>query len=271
MPVAGERRPRVEARAETVPVRRRERPRPRAGAWLPSLRSLATGLVLLALAAGAYVAARETSLFAVREIEVEGAPPQLAERVRRALRPLLGSSLAAFQPGDADRLLVGVPELAAVRYDRDFPHTLRVAVRVERAVALLRQGPHAWLASGAGRALRPVPRPFPALPRVWLSRSTDVISGERLAGPPATALRALAAVARAPLPVPVRAARASHTELTLVLATGMEVRLGDESYLPLKLAVARRVIPQAGTAGYVDVSVPERAVAGYPAPAQPSS
>ncbi len=43
----------------------------------------------------------------------------------------------------------------------------------------------------------------------------------------------------------------------------MQVRLGDPVDVPLKLAVAARVLPllQDGTA-YLDVSVPERPVAG---------
>lgn len=227
------------------------------------MRSLAVGFALLAAGVGAYGLARETSLFAVREIAVEGARPELAERVRGALRPLLGSSLVAFHASDADRLLARIPDIAAVRYDRAFPHTLRVAVRQERAVAVLRQGSHAWLASGAGRALRPLARPYPALPRVWIPRAADVIAGERLTGPPAVALRALSSLARAPLPVPVRAVRAGEAELTVVLATGMEVRLGDAGDLALKLAVARRIVPRAGAARYLDVTTPERAVAGY--------
>ncbi len=261
--VAARRRPSVEAQAGRLPAGRRKRPAATGGVWLPSRRSLAAGLALLAAGLGAYAAARETSLFAVQEIAVESARPDLAARVRRALRPLLGSSLVAFEAGDADRLLARIPDIAAVRYDRDFPHTLRVAVRQERAVALLRQGSQAWLASAAGRALRLVHRPYPPLPRVWIPRSVDVISGERLTGPVALALRTLAPLVRAPFPVPVRAVRASETELTLVLATGTEVRLADGGDLALKLAVARTIVSQAGNARYIDVSTPERVVAGY--------
>ena len=46
---------------------------------------------------------------------------------------------------------------------------------------------------------------------------------------------------------------------TLVLRNGLELRLGDSRDLPVKLEVARRVIPQlAGAGGYLDVSVPDR-------------
>jgi hypothetical protein len=53
-------------------------------------------------------------------------------------------------------------------------------------------------------------------------------------------------------------------ELTLVLGSGLEVRLGDHGDLQLKLAIARRILHATTTvvsAGdYLDVSVPERPV-----------
>jgi hypothetical protein len=50
--------------------------------------------------------------------------------------------------------------------------------------------------------------------------------------------------------------------LTLVLASGTELRLGDSGDLRLKLSIAKRLLPLAAGARYVDVSVPERPVAG---------
>ena len=53
----------------------------------------------------------------------------------------------------------------------------------------------------------------------------------------------------------------------MVLADGTELRLGNAVSLALKLAVAARVLQGMSTAeraalGYLDVSVPERAVGG---------
>jgi hypothetical protein len=59
----------------------------------------------------------------------------------------------------------------------------------------------------------------------------------------------------------VREARDVEGDLTLVLGTGTEIRLGAADDLALQLAVAERVLEAAGPgARYVDVSVPERAV-----------
>jgi hypothetical protein len=61
----------------------------------------------------------------------------------------------------------------------------------------------------------------------------------------------------------VKAIRIAHGELTVVLATGLELWLGDPTDVLLKLAVAARVLPHlSGGSAYLDVSVPERPVAG---------
>ena len=203
-------------------------------------------------------------MFAVRRVEVRGVQEPVASRVRAALQPVLGTSLVTFDQADAERRLARLPEVAAASFDRSFPHTLRVFVRAGQPVAVLRQGSDAWLASGRARVLRHLTlRPFPGLPRVWLPASIGVEIGQTLDGDPARAVRALAEVRRFRFLIPVQAARASGEELTLVLRSGLELRLGDAADLPLKLEIARRIAALAPGARYVDVSVPERSVAGY--------
>jgi len=47
------------------------------------------------------------------------------------------------------------------------------------------------------------------------------------------------------------------------LRSGIEIRLGDATDIDVKLEVTRRVLPQLGDLrGYLDVSVPDRPVAG---------
>ena len=56
---------------------------------------------------------------------------------------------------------------------------------------------------------------------------------------------------------------ASRGELTLLLRNRVELRLGDATDLTVQLAVARVVLPRlAPEETYLDVSVPERPVAG---------
>jgi cell division protein FtsQ len=259
--VATSRRPSA-VHGETVAPAARAAPRD-GWTWLPTSRSLLVTCCVLVLAIGGYAAARETPLFSVDRIEVEGAPPDVAARVQSALSPVLGSSLVTFDAREANRHLAAVPEVADATYDRNFPHTLRVLVRTELPVALLRRGHEAWLASGSARVLRQVvQRPLPDLPRVWLSPSEDPLPGAVLDEPAATAVRALVPIRGAHLPASVRSIRAVDGELTITLASGTAVLLGDGARIRLKLAAAARILPEIGDATYLDVSVPERAVSG---------
>ena len=84
------------------------------------------------------------------------------------------------------------------------------------------------------------------------------------AGDPRRAARSGVAARRLALPGPGRVrSTLPSDELTLILRSGLEVRLGDATDVPLKLAVAAKVLPLvAADTRYVDVSVPERPVAG---------
>jgi hypothetical protein len=77
------------------------------------------------------------------------------------------------------------------------------------------------------------------------------------------ATRALADARSVGLGGRVRGIRTTGDELTLVLRHGTELRLGRPAEVGLKLAIARRVLSLVdGTPTYIDVSVPERPVAG---------
>jgi cell division protein FtsQ len=238
--------------------------RPGLARLLPSGRSLLTGLLILLAGLGLYAAARGTSAFAVREVAVEGTSPELARDVRAALAPVRSESLLELDLDDLARRAEALPMVAGVAFDRAFPHTLRVVVRPEIPVAVLRQGSAAWLASAHGRVIAALERGArAALPRIWLKRDVEVRLGERLAGPQRRAVGAVAPLADAPLPVAVASVVASRGELTLVLRNRVELRLGDATDLAVKLAVARVVLPRlANSENYLDVSVPERPVAG---------
>jgi cell division protein FtsQ len=230
----------------------------------PSGRSLLVGFLLLAIGGGLYAVARGTSAFDVRTIAVEGAPLAVAADVRKALAPAVGESLLALDVAKLEDRLRLVPTVAQATFDRSFPQTLRVAIVPEAPVAVLRQGSSSWLVADRGRILAELDRGAHArLPRVWLERDVNVVVGETLRGLPRRAVTAVAPLASKPLPFAVGSVAATQAEVTLKLRSGLELRLGDSVDLLLKLEVARRVLPSlAGASGYLDVSVPERPVAG---------
>jgi cell division protein FtsQ len=238
-------------------------------AVLPTGRSLLLGFALVAVAVGLYAGARRPSVFAIRELRVEGAPSVLAKRIEHELESVRGRSLVTL---DGDGILAQLESLPTVRsasYDRAFPHTLVVSVVPERAAAVLRRGAEGWLLSTRGRVIGQVPRrSHPRLPRIWAPKTVPVEVG-RVVGD----VDLQAAVVALPqdkadaLPIRIRTARSHAGELAFVLANGLELRLGNGTDVTLKLAAAGEIIPQlavpaGGGPTYLDVSVPERPVAG---------
>jgi cell division protein FtsQ len=235
---------------------------------LPSGRSLLVGFAIVAVALAGYVGARETSVFAVQRVEVQGAPPRASVRVEAALASRLrGESLLAVDAADVNRALRGLPDVQALSFDRAYPRTLRVTVAAERPAAVLRRGADAWLISERGRVLRALPGARPSrLPRIWVAHLSAPRDGALLdvgeALRPALALGAVLAADPAFIGR-VREARMRDSEIDLVLRSGTELRLGPPDDLALKIAVVRAVLkatPHPGV-GYIDVSVPERPVA----------
>ncbi len=263
-----------EARLRTAPSRSEsavapiptEQPRTHAGRprILPSVRSVLLALALLVGAGTAYVVARETSVFAVRTVEVSGAPPAVALQVQRALRDDLGTSLLRVDLGRARTTLTSMPTVLAVSFDRAFPHTLRVVVVPERPVAVIRQGASSWLVSAHGRVMASLGHGAQAsLPRIWIGKGVSFTVGAPVDGTLLPALEAVRPLAAMRFPARIAAVKAAGGELTLVLRSGVEVRLGDQHDVALKLAVAANVLPLVdSTTRYVDVSVPDRPVSG---------
>jgi len=231
---------------------------------LPSGRVLALAFGLLTAGLLAYLGARETSVFAVQSIRISGAPPRVASHVRAALAPLERRSLVGLDRNAVERRLSSLPDVAAATVDRDFPHTLRVAVIPAHSIAVLRRGPSAWIVSSDSRVIRTASRlASPKLPRIWVRRAATVDQGAAVGDTDAArAIAALATARRARFTARIATVRATDHELTFVLASGLELRFGDAVDLPLKLAVVRRLLPLVqGASSYVDVTVPERPVA----------
>jgi hypothetical protein len=243
----------------------------RLAALVPTRRALLVGAAALGAAGVLYLGARETPIFAVRSIEIRGVHGAAAAHVRAALRPLEGKSLLALRGSDVEGRLAAVPDVQSATYDRAFPNTLRVVVVPERAVAVIRQGAAAWLVSARGRVLRTLPRDtHRSLPRIWLPRSADVQVGATVASDEGgQAAAALATARRVGFHWRVRDVSTTDGGLVFSLRSGLQLRLGDEHDLALKLTVAARILPLVRGAAYLDVSLPARPVAGS-ANAQPA-
>jgi cell division protein FtsQ len=238
------------------------RPRLRA----PSARTLAVAGAVLGVLGLLYLAARETPLFAVHEVDVTGAPPAVREAVLEAAQPFLGESLVALDRDELRRSLEALPTVRSLQIDRAFPHTLRIAVSPERPLALLRRGRRGWLVSERGRVMQELEAPAAVgRPRIWIGRGTHVETGELVDN--AAVRVALRVLRRVPddFPVRIRSVGAAGDAVTLVLVGDAELRLGTKDALALKLQVAghllRGLTPlERQDLAYLDVTVPERPV-----------
>lgn len=232
----------------------------------PSPRVLAAAAAAVAVLGLLYLAARETPLFAVRELEISGAPPAVRAEVEKAAERYVGESLVALDGDELLRRLAALPTVRALRYDRAFPHTLRLRVAPELPAAIVSTRSNSWLLSERGRVIGLLERgKADRLSAIWLGDRADLAVGGVLRDPQARL--ALAALVRVPedFPVSIRAARARAGEITLVTGNGTELRLGRRSALPLKLAVAARVIRRLTAAeraalAYLDLTVPDHPV-----------
>jgi cell division protein FtsQ len=231
---------------------------------VPSGRALVLAFAVLLAGLASWWLARESSLFAVRHVEVVGAPPGVSKQVERAVANEIGGSLVRLDAARIRSRVLELPTVRAAAIDRAFPNTLRIMVAPERAVAVIRQRSDAWLVAGRGRVIGAVERRrLPRLPRIWVPGSTTVVPGSTISGEPGTAAATAARLRAARLSSRVATIRVGEEGLTLKLRSGREVRLGPAADIGLKLRVAARLLPllQAEDA-YLDVSLPERPVAG---------
>jgi cell division septal protein FtsQ len=237
--------------------------------FAPSGRSLALGGALVLIALGLYGLARETSMFAVDAVRIEGADPTLAAQVRRELRRYDGRSLVTVDADAVEQHVDGLPAVRRSIVDRSFPHTLSIRVVPEIPVAVLRRGVDSWFVSARGRVIAPVALGAQrTLPRIWLPARTEIELGSLLGGEPGgLAARSLAAFVGSGFTSRLTFVRALDGQITLGLRGGLEIRLGAPIDLRLKIAIAHGIVPRLalpseGGPDYLDIAVPERPVAG---------
>jgi cell division protein FtsQ len=225
-----------------------------------SRRSLLIGAAVVVIAAGGYAIARETSLFAIERVDVTGGSAAVDSQVERALAPLVGHSLVGLDGAEVLQRTDALSTVVGATYDRAFPNTLRVTIVPEHPVAVLRYGTAGWVVSERGRLIRAVaPVKALKLPRIWLAMKT-ARRGEML--PPTVGALTRSLTAAGSMRARVATASLTNGVLVFKLRSGLELGLGAPIDIPLKVAVAARILRQLspGTRS-VDVSVPSRPVA----------
>lgn len=237
----------------------------------PWRRAVLIGFGIVAALGLLYLGARETPVFSLQTVEIQGAPPNVHRAVLQSLEETRGASLVALDGNAVVRRLEALPSVRSVSYDRAFPHTLRLVVVPERPVAVVNQASSLWVVSERGRVIgRTSAAEAPELPRVRYLPEAPLAAGEFLADEGTRSV--LAALAEAPrrMPIPIHSARFEDGELTLVLAGEGERRplllLGEPDDVGTKLRVAALVMrklsaEERAALAYLDVTLPDRPVA----------
>jgi cell division protein FtsQ len=245
-------------------------PGTRGGSIRPALRRprprtlLAAGAALVVLLAG-WFWLRDSSLVAVRTVEVTGIDGPQGTRVRTALEEAARSmSTLHVRQSALDTAAAPFSIVKRIEVSTDFPHTMRIHVVTNVAVGAVVVDGRRIAVTSDGTVLRDVSAPA-ALPEIPM-RSAP--AGARLTEPDAVA--AVAALGAAPSALRGRVEGVQTTAehgLSLQLAHGPLLIFGSDERLDAKWAAAAAVLadPDAAGASTIDVSAPERpAVSGLP-------
>jgi cell division protein FtsQ len=221
------------------------------------------GLVVLLLAGWLWL--RDSSLVAVRDVEITGAGSSEEPKIRAALEEAaLDQTTLHVRRGALRDAVSGYASVANVRVSTDFPHAMRIEVVEHRAVAVLEVGDEKLPATGSGLLLRGVAADGD-LPTIRMDAPP---TGEHVTN--ANARDALRIAAAAPARLRARALRlwTGPRGMMLALTDGPDLIFGSAIDARRKWLAAARVLadPDAAGATYLDLRIPERVAAGGLAP-----
>lgn len=219
--------------------------------------------VLAGLAAGYFGWARDLGVFRVEKVVVSGATGPAAPELHAALRTATrGMTTLHLRERRLEQAAAEFPAVRSISTHADLPDTVRVAVNEYRPVAAVVSAAGEGVpVTGDGRMLRnvKVARRLPAV------RVRAAVAGEMVEEPRARRLLQVVASAPRPLGERISRMRASPTRgAVALLRHGPAVYFGSTARLDDKWVAAARVLahPSSRGADYVDVRLPERAVAG---------
>jgi cell division protein FtsQ len=233
---------------------------PRLPLRLP-LRLLLAVAVFAVLGYGAWTWLRDSSLAAVREVEVTGSTSSEEPRVRAALDAAARDMTTLHVREDALRSAVErFSSVASIQVETDFPHTLRIRVLEHRPVAVLVSGDREIAASGDGLLLHGVV----ADGELPVIRMDAVPAGDRVGNANTRTALTLAAAAPDALRRRIDRLWTGPKGMMLALVDGPDLIFGDAGDARRKWLAASRVLADPSSAGatYLDVRIPQRVAAG---------
>jgi cell division protein FtsQ len=228
-------------------------------------------LVALALLAGGWLLLRKSSLVAVEHVRVSGLHGPQARAIETALDGAArGMSTLDVRTGALRAAVASFPVVRTVRAIPSFPHGLRIEVLEQLPVAALTVDGTRTAVAADGVVLGPALLSG-ALPAI--AGYHEALVGARVQGP--NVLAAVTVLGAAPMPLRRVVARVytGPDGLTVAFRSGLLAYFGDGARPHAKWLSLARILadPSSAGASYVDVRLPERPAAGFPAGDAPSS
>lgn len=238
-------------------------------AWLPRVgfrpqpRVVAAAALAVALVVAGWFWLRDSSLVAVKTVEVTGiAAGTQGTKVRAALDDAARSMTTLHVRHEAlETAVASYSVVKRLEVETDFPHTMRIHVVTNVAVGAVVVDGRRIAVTSDGTLLRDAAAPA-RLPTIPVRVAPG---GLRLTE--ARALAAVAALGAAPAPLRTRVEKIVTTAahgLEIQIAHGPVLRFGDSDRLAAKWVAAAAVLAQEDAAGarWIDVTAPERPAAG---------
>lgn len=220
-------------------------------------------VVLVAAVLGAtWFWLRDSSLVAVRHVEITGVSGPDSGRIRAALTAAAQTMTTLdFQRSRLQTAVAPYPAVKSLQVATDFPHGLRIHVIEELPSAILSAGGRHMVVAADGVVLRGAAtnRTLPMLPVRALPVGARVTDRENR--------QELAVLAAAPSKLAARVAAVLDTGahgIVVKLRAGPSLYFGPADSLHAKWIAATAVLGSAGSAGaaYLDLSDPSRPAAG---------
>jgi cell division protein FtsQ len=231
--------------------------------------ALPATLIALALLGGGWLWLRHSSLVAVEQVRVSGVHGSDAQAIDAALTSVAKRmSTLDVSTSKLRAAVASYPIVGDVRVHASFPHGLSIEVIEQPPVATLTAGAAKTAVAANGVVLGEA-HASDSLPT--LTSQVQMTPGEHVRE--AALLGELTVLGAAPTALARSTERAfgGSKGLTLVMRGGLRVYFGDASRPHAKWASLARVLADPGSVGasYVDVRVPERPAAGFPAGVAP--
>jgi cell division protein FtsQ len=226
-------------------------------------------IVALPLLGGGWLWLRHSSLVAVRHVRVSGVHGSQAQAIEAALTGAAKRmSTLDVSTSKLRAAVASYPVVGDVRVHTSFPHGLSIQVIEQSPVATLSAGGVKTAVAADGVVLGEA-HASSSLPT--LSSQVQLSPGEHVRE--TALLGELTVLGAAPkaLAKSVERAYSGSKGLTLVMHSGLRAYFGDSSRPHAKWAALVRVLADPGSVGasYVDLRVPERPAAGFPAGVTP--